>query len=144
MEVLFICKFNVGRSQMAEALFNKFARRSHAISAGVNPYYLHQKTVHALSVTRAMADIGMDFTKKRIKMVNREMVRKSDLVVALMSRERARKDLSGYVKNSPKFRLWDIEDVNGSRSEDSQYKSQVVRREMIKRRVLKLLEEIER
>ena len=38
MKVLFICKANVGRSQMAEAIFNNFTMgKASAISAGVDP-----------------------------------------------------------------------------------------------------------
>ncbi|MCL5101750.1 MAG: hypothetical protein M1544_00105 [Candidatus Marsarchaeota archaeon] len=38
MKVLFVCKANVGRSQMAEAIFNKLAKgMAVATSAGVDP-----------------------------------------------------------------------------------------------------------
>ncbi len=37
MKVLFICRANVGRSQMAEAIFNKFSEGNLAVSAGLNP-----------------------------------------------------------------------------------------------------------
>ena len=36
MKVLFVCKSNIGRSQMAEAFFNKFSKNHKAISAGIS------------------------------------------------------------------------------------------------------------
>ncbi len=41
MEILFVCRANVGRSQMAAGLFNKYSKTHHADSVGfqVDGYY---------------------------------------------------------------------------------------------------------
>ena len=36
MKVLFVCNGNVGRSQAAEAYFNRLSKKNTAISAGIN------------------------------------------------------------------------------------------------------------
>ena len=38
MEILFICKYNAGRSRMAEAFFNKFLKKNCAKGRGISPY----------------------------------------------------------------------------------------------------------
>lgn len=57
--VLFACVHNAGRSQMAAALFNRFAdpQKAHAISAGTDP----GTRVHPEVVT-AMNEVGIDLS----------------------------------------------------------------------------------
>ena len=39
MKVLFVCKGNVGRSQMAEAFYEKYSKNKNVKSAGYDPGY---------------------------------------------------------------------------------------------------------
>jgi protein-tyrosine-phosphatase len=39
MKVLFICKGNVGRSQMAEAFYNKLSKNEEVFSTGAKNYH---------------------------------------------------------------------------------------------------------
>ncbi|EQD41633.1 protein tyrosine phosphatase [mine drainage metagenome] len=73
MKVLFICKGNVGRSQMAEAFYNKFSKSGpRAISAGAKNYYYrtawHSRIKASNPGVNAMREEGIDLTKQRISM----------------------------------------------------------------------------
>lgn len=58
--VLFVCVENAGRSQMAEAFFNKYAPKSfQAISAGTKPTIEINQTVK-----QAMSEIGIELCGK--------------------------------------------------------------------------------
>ncbi|HJX13336.1 MAG TPA: arsenate reductase ArsC [Dehalococcoidales bacterium] len=77
--VLFVCVHNSGRSQMAEAFFNKLARgRARAISAGTRP------AVHTdRNVVQAMREIGIDIRRQRPKVLTLEMMEKADRVITM-------------------------------------------------------------
>ena len=62
--ILFLCRHNSSRSQMAEGLLNHFgAPRFEACSAGTRP-----TAVHPLAI-RALAEIGIDIGGQRAKKV---------------------------------------------------------------------------
>ncbi len=79
MQVMFICVHNSGRSQMAEAFFNSLAKPGHAaISAGTQP----AKEINPL-VVEAMAEVGIDISQKRPKLVTEDMVFESDRIITM-------------------------------------------------------------
>jgi len=149
MKVLFICKFNVGRSQIAESFFNKFTRRHHAISAGIDSYYL-KKYGNKISdiphepVLDVMSEIGINMTKKKIKMVNKKMVKNSNIIIALMRKDRAKKDLPKYILSSPKFRIWETKDVSGRQNISSMIEAHRRNRNKIQNLVKKLTAQLEK
>jgi protein-tyrosine-phosphatase len=77
--VLFVCTHNAGRSQMAEAFFNRDAPPDlRAESAGDQP----GRAVWP-EVIEAMADVGIDLAGKRPKRLLREMQLHADWAVTL-------------------------------------------------------------
>jgi arsenate reductase (thioredoxin) len=77
--VLFVCVHNAGRSQMAAALLDRYAAgRVDVRSAGsipadeLNP-----------AVVEAMAEIGIDVSKERPKLLTDDAVRDADAVVTM-------------------------------------------------------------
>jgi arsenate reductase len=77
--VLFVCVRNAGRSQMAEALFNRAAEgRALARSAGSQP----AEAVHP-EVAEAMAEIGIDITAARPKGLEPDVLDGVDVVVGM-------------------------------------------------------------
>ncbi len=77
--VLFVCIKNAGRSQMAEALFNRAAEgRALARSAGSQP----AEAVHP-EVAEAMAEIGMDIAAARPKGLGPDVLGGVDVVVGM-------------------------------------------------------------
>ncbi|GIH95656.1 arsenate reductase ArsC [Planobispora siamensis] len=77
--VLFVCVHNAGRSQMAAAWLAHLAQgRIEVRSAGSTP----AGSVNPVAV-RAMAEVGVDITAERPKVLTTEAVRDSDVVVTM-------------------------------------------------------------
>jgi len=78
-KVLFVCVHNSGRSQMAEAFFNKLAAgKASASSAGTDP----APQVNPVAV-EAMREMGIDISRQKPKALTFEMVEKADRVVTM-------------------------------------------------------------
>ena len=74
--VLFVCVQNAGRSQLAQALFER--RGGEARSAGSQPAdELHQAVIEALE------EVGVDISGRKPKALTREDVEWADLVVTM-------------------------------------------------------------
>lgn len=78
-EVLFVCVHNAGRSQMAAALLDHYARGRLRVRSGgsapgerINP-----------AVAAAMAEIGLDLSREFPKPVTDEGVRAADVVITM-------------------------------------------------------------
>ena len=75
MNVLFVCVENAGRSQIAQALYER--RGGEARSAGLRPSELHEAVVEALE------EVGIDVSGRKPKALEREDVECADLVVTM-------------------------------------------------------------
>ena len=76
MRVLFVCIENAGRSQMAQALYER--RGGEARSAGSQPAAeLHK------AVLEALAEVGIDLSGRTPRALEREDVEWADLVVTM-------------------------------------------------------------
>jgi arsenate reductase (thioredoxin) len=76
---LFVCVHNSGRSQMAEAFFNKMAKgRAYAVSAGTQP----AENVN-LVVVEAMKEVGIDISRNKPKALTLEMIEKADRMITM-------------------------------------------------------------
>jgi protein-tyrosine-phosphatase len=83
IHVLFVCNGNSARSQIAEALLDRFGGSDfEAASAGTQP-----KSVHPLAV-QVLAEIGIDWQGKRAKSVNELLERRFDYVITLSNSAR--------------------------------------------------------
>lgn len=77
--VLFVCVHNSGRSQMAEAFFNKLAGGGAlAVSAGTRP----ANEVNPV-VVEAMREAGINITGNKPKMLTLEMVEKAEKMITM-------------------------------------------------------------
>ncbi|MHB9129856.1 MAG: arsenate reductase ArsC [Armatimonadota bacterium] len=76
---MFVCVHNAGRSQMAEAFFNRLAPEGmHAISTGTQPTERVNPTV-----VEAMAEIGIDMSGHQPKLATPELVAASDRIITM-------------------------------------------------------------
>lgn len=111
MKILFVCKSNVGRSQMACALFNKYSKRHRALSAGVN---VKEENREGLALppwlVSTMAKDNSDISRNRIKQLTSAMIRHTDRTVVLMTKKE-RTHLPNYIKNSKKVVFWNVADM---------------------------------
>ena len=77
--ILFVCVHNSGRSQMAEVLLNSMAGgKAVAESAGTEP----GEAVNPVAV-KAMAELGLDMSGARPKLLTQEMVDRADRVITM-------------------------------------------------------------
>lgn len=82
VDVLFVCVHNAGRSQMAQALFNRLAQERglpfRAASAGTQP----AEHVHP-EVVQAMREVGIDLAHAQPQLLTDALVRQSRRVVVM-------------------------------------------------------------
>ncbi|MGQ9573444.1 MAG: arsenate reductase ArsC, partial [Dehalococcoidia bacterium] len=126
--VLFVCVGNSGRSQMAEAFFNRFSRgRYRALSAGTQP---------ARSVSRAaiaaMAEVNIDISAQQPKALTEQMSQQANRIITMGC---------GVAESCPislhPTEDWGLEDTQGQPLE----KVRIIR-DQIQERVLALLAEL--
>lgn len=115
MRILFVCKANVGRSQMAEAFFNRFSRKNSATSAGFLVGGRDGKPLHERStssgefVVDSMAELGYDLSKNRRKQLTPQMVRDAEGIFVMTERG----EVPDYLRDSKKAVFWDVADGKG-------------------------------
>lgn len=110
MRVLFVCRGNVGRSQMAEAFFKKLSSHQ-ASSAGTHSRVLGVDGLAlgevAEKVVNCMTELGFDVSGNRIDQLTPGMVEKADRVIVITKKE----DWPDYLRNSKRVTFWDVEDA---------------------------------
>jgi arsenate reductase (thioredoxin) len=78
-QVLFVCVHNAGRSQMAAALLNHYARGTVEVrSAGSTP----ADSINP-AVREVMAEIGIDLSAEKPKLLTVDTVEASDVVITM-------------------------------------------------------------
>jgi arsenate reductase (thioredoxin) len=121
MRVLFVCVANSGRSVMAERIFRRVVEGRHdARSAGSRP----GAAVHG-EVLRVLAELGIDASDHRPRLLDREAVDWADVVVATCDDACPIVPGKRYVswqlpdpKNEPIERVREIRDEIGRRVDD--------------------------
>lgn len=108
MTVLFLCRQNAGRSQMAQAFFEKAAPEHRAVSGGSSP----AARVHP-EVVDAMREIGFDLSGRTPAKVDAEMLAKADVVISMGCDDPAVCDYPGR-----KVEDWAIPDPSGKPVEE--------------------------
>lgn len=79
-KVLFVCVHNSGRSQIAEAYFNRLSTLNTAVSfsAGTKP----AKEINP-KVVQVMKEVGFDLNQKTPKLLTLEMLENADKVITM-------------------------------------------------------------
>ena len=109
MKVLFVCRANSGRSQMAMELYNRLYPKE-AESAGTKveePGQILADRPTAKSAIEAMSQIGIDMTQNRRRQLAPEMLEHYDHVVVLAET----KSIPAYLNTWPGAEMWHIEDT---------------------------------
>jgi arsenate reductase (thioredoxin) len=115
MKILFICRGNVGRSQMAEALFKKMADDSfEVISAGIKLSGPEQP-IGELSpaideVLAVMSEEGIDVSGNIRRQVTEEMANSASKIVLVVDECDPVPD---YLVDNQKVVKWDVLDPKG-------------------------------
>jgi len=100
MTVLFLCRQNAGRSQMAEAFFKRLAPEHEALSAGSAP----ADRVHP-AVVEVMKEVGIDLAGRKPRRVDQAMLDRADHVISMGCDDPAVCDYPGR-----KVEDWALED----------------------------------
>lgn len=108
MTVLFLCRQNAGRSQMAQAFFERLAPGHVGISAGSSP----AASLHP-EVVLVMREVAIDLAGRIPKKVDAEMLTHADIVVSMGCDNRDVCDYPGREVED-----WGIEDPSGKPFED--------------------------
>jgi arsenate reductase (thioredoxin) len=137
MKVLFICKSNAARSQMAEAFFDHYSRKHSGMSAGLRTAH-RGKEGHRIprQVAEKMERLGIPMHRYRRKQLRRSMVQAADRVIVVMTPGQIRALLPKYVARSEKVTYWtEIKDPQNDRE-------RIVARDQLRRRVRALVRQL--
>ena len=112
MKVLFICKGNYFRSQMAEAIYNKMTKSHSAISAGTYTGAPDEPEGQILSnlftvdspFMRVMDEHGINIRDKKTKRLTPEMLDEAQVVISMAEEP----FIPAFLKNNKKVIWWDI------------------------------------
>jgi protein-tyrosine-phosphatase len=113
MNVLFICAQNVGRSQTAAALFNKYHPNDHAGSAGTNVEKPGETIAEraeysdgAKHVLTCLQEEGLDISQSVRTPVTPEVLNYYDRIINMAEPEKT----PDWLRDHPKYEYWEIED----------------------------------
>ena len=134
MKILFLCKSNIFRSQIAEAFFNKYSKKHTSESAR---FVVPDRKNHKF-IIRAMKEKGIDVSNKYSKELTKKRIESADKIILM------NKDLLPLSSSLPKDKLeiWDIEDTNAGEEDEHKYKEIVTKRDKIEKRVKDLIKRL--
>ena len=137
MKILFVCRANVVRSQMAEAWYNLLTETRDAESAGTHvdepgQTLAERKIEHpgASFTVDVMNDAGVDVSSAYRTSVTPELIKNYDLVVNMA----AEKYTPKWLSSAPNYVFWEISDPMGH-----SYERTANVRDEIKQRVEELI-----
>ena len=105
-KILFVCHGNVGRSQMAEAFYNHFTQTNDAWSAGVDPTTPRRYPYPAKEIIQVMQEENIDVSKRKVKVITKEMVENSDKIFVMCKKE----DCPDFLLSHDRVTFWNIKD----------------------------------
>ena len=109
MKVLFVCKFNVGRSQTAMEFYNQL-RPGGADSAGTlvdEPGQKLKERFRADAIITAMKELGIDMTENVRKQIVPEALDRYDQIIVMAEPE----TVPEWLEKSDKAVFWKIQDA---------------------------------
>jgi protein-tyrosine-phosphatase len=105
-KILFICEGNVGRSQMAEAFYNYYTKSNDASSAGTDPKTPKKYIYPTEEVTDVMKEEGIDVSNKKVKTINKDLIKGKEKIYILCSKKKC----PDYLLNLNNLIFWEIDD----------------------------------
>ncbi len=111
MKILFICQGNVGRSQMAEALFRAYTADAHkansvGLSVGNNEGQRIGDLASATHVLSVMEEVGINLSDTMRKQFNGDDLNQYDRIISMVSQE----TVPEVLQNDARVIFWDVAD----------------------------------
>ncbi|MFI5270958.1 MAG: low molecular weight phosphatase family protein [Candidatus Saccharimonadales bacterium] len=137
MKILFVCWANVGRSQMAAALYNNLTGAQDADSAGTEVdvpgenLLEHYKRVSGMYILGVMDSIGIDVREAKRTQLKASMLNKYDHIINMAEKEHTPR----WLQHSEKYEYWHVKDPGGK-----DYETALQALNTIKVKVEKLIE----
>ena len=134
--ILFLCKANMFRSQIAEAWYNHLSRKNKAISAAL---ISHEGELSWL-VTKSSKEFGLDLKKQYSKEVTKKMLKEADIIIIM--NENLKESFSKYkniIKPSARIEIWNIPDIVAKETDKHLYPEFVKTCEIIGDKVKQLI-----
>jgi arsenate reductase (thioredoxin) len=109
MRVIFICRNNTGRSQMAAALYEKLTGELGACAGTLveDPGQLMKDRPGAANTIAVMKEVGVDVSNRARKQLTPDMLEGVDKIIS-MAEPRTYPD---WLKTDPRLEEWNIEDA---------------------------------
>lgn len=119
MKVLFVCRGNVGRSQMGEEIFKQLTNGEHETSSAGTKVYDKEGVsqdgkklgdlVAANEVVNSLKEIGVEAGDNVRTQLTPEMVEAADKIIVMAEPE----TIPDFLKNSDKVTYWEVGDPKG-------------------------------
>ncbi len=110
MELLFVCRANIGRSQMAKAFYNQYSQNGQAESAGTEVHEKEGERIinypKASPVWEVMDQEWIDVRNYTRRQLTPEMVKEANIIVVILNKMQC----PVYLLESTKAIYWDVED----------------------------------
>jgi protein-tyrosine-phosphatase len=136
--VLFICKSNAARSQMAQAFFERSSSRHVSESAGIRTAFRRKVgSPVPKQVAEKMQRLGIRMDGYRRKQLRSRMVDEADRVIVILTPGQIRALLPKYLARSRKVTYW--VDVKDPRNDDERIRA----RNQLRKKVQRLLTELD-
>ncbi len=137
MKILFVCKSNAARSQMAEAFLAHYSRKHRGTSAGIRTARRGKEGYPVpWQVAEKMEKVGIPMDRYQRKQLRSAMVRSADRVIVILTPGQIRALVPKYLRRSSKVTYWnDIKDPQNDRD-------RILARNQLRRRVRALVREL--
>lgn len=109
MNILFVCRGNVGRSQAAMSFYNH-TEHGHAGSVGTAVKYPGEKLINlkmAENTIKVMSDYGIDVSNNTCNQISENEVNRYDRIVVMAESH----EIPQWLKDDRKTEIWDIQDA---------------------------------
>ena len=134
MNILFVCRGNVGRSQIAAELFTKYSRIK-AFSAGIKVFEKENQKLNEIPlaepVIRFMKEEDLDVSENTRTQLTPSMIGQFDKIIVMSEPD----TIPEYLLQNKKVEFWEIQDPKGMN--DREFKKII---SQIKNKILKFIE----
>lgn len=121
MKILFVCKGNVGRSQMAKAFFNHLSDGdSFAESCGTNVFAFEGQKICNIENDgveidiQCMQELGFDISQYKRQHITEKLCANADKIIVMAEKS----TWPNFLKNSNKVEFWNINNPKGQSLKD--------------------------